>query len=70
MSSKLRAIFFLNRSFILGSWKFGDRLIVVIEQGGIAERTFNAADRTINNITTTIVFSYFKLNPYREIAKE
>ncbi len=50
--------------------KFGDRPIVVIEQGGTAERTFNAADRIIDNITTTIVFSYYKLNPYREIAKE
>ena len=44
--------------------------MVVIEQGGAAERTFNAANRTINNIATTIVFSYYKLNPYREIAKE
>ena len=31
--------------------KFGDRLIVIIEQGGIAERAFNAINRTINNIT-------------------
>jgi hypothetical protein len=44
--------------------------MVVIEQGGTAERTFNAADGTIDNITTTIVFSYCKLNPYRKIAKE
>ena len=44
--------------------------MVVKEQGGIAERTFNAADGTIDNITTTIVFSYYKLNPYREIANE
>jgi hypothetical protein len=44
--------------------------MVVIEQGGTAERTFNAANGTINNITTTIVFSYYKLNPYKEIAKE
>jgi len=44
--------------------------MVVIEQGGIAERTFNAADGTIHNITTTIIFSYSKLNTCREIAKE
>jgi hypothetical protein len=44
--------------------------MVVIEQGRTAERTFNAADGTIDNITTTIVFSYYKLNTYREIAKE
>jgi hypothetical protein len=50
--------------------KFGDRLIVIIEQGGIAERTFNTINRTINNITTIIVFSYCKLNLYIEIAKE
>jgi hypothetical protein len=50
--------------------KFGDRLIVVIKQGEAAGRAFNTADRTIDNITTTIVFSYSKLNPYREIAKE
>ena len=44
--------------------------MVIIEQGGIAERTFNAADGIIDNMTITIVFSYYKLNPYREIAKE
>jgi hypothetical protein len=43
--------------------------MVIIKQGGIAERTFNAADKIIDNITTTIVFSYSELNPYREIAK-
>jgi hypothetical protein len=44
--------------------KFGDRPIVIIEQGGIAKRTFNAIDGTIDNMTTTIVFSYYKPNPY------
>jgi hypothetical protein len=39
--------------------------MVVIEQGVIVERTFNAADGTIDNIITTIVFSYSKLNSYR-----
>ncbi len=43
--------------------------MVVIKQGGTAERTFNAADGIIDNITITIIFSYYKLNPYREIAK-
>jgi hypothetical protein len=50
--------------------KFGDRPIVIIEQGGTAKRTFNAIDRTINNMTTTIIFSYYKPNPCREIAKK
>jgi 2C-methyl-D-erythritol 2,4-cyclodiphosphate synthase len=44
--------------------------MVIVKQGRIAKRTFNAANGTIDNITTTIVFSYYKLNPYREIAKE
>jgi hypothetical protein len=38
--------------------KFGDRLIVIIKQGGIAERAFNAINGIIDNITITIVFSY------------
>ena len=44
--------------------------MVIIEQGEIAKTAFNALDRTIDNITTTIVFSYYKLKSYREIAKE
>jgi hypothetical protein len=32
--------------------KFRDRLIVIIEQGGTAEKGFNAINRIINNITT------------------
>jgi hypothetical protein len=44
--------------------------MVIIEQGGIAEKAFNAIDGTINNMTTTVVFSYCKPNPCREIAKE
>jgi hypothetical protein len=50
--------------------KFRDRQIVIIEQGGTAERAFNATDGTVNNITTTLVFSYYKPNSCREIAKE
>ena len=50
--------------------KFGDRPIVVMEQGGTAKRAFNAINGTIDNITTTIVFSYYKPNPCREITKE
>jgi hypothetical protein len=38
--------------------KFGDRSIVIIEQVGTAKRAFNAINGTINNMTTTIVFSY------------
>jgi len=70
MSSKLKAIFFLDRSFVPTVPKFEDRLIVIIKQGGTAKRAFNAINGTINNMTTTIVFSYCKLNPCREIAKE
>ena len=50
--------------------KFGDRPIVIIEQGGIAKKAFNAIDGKIKNMSTTIVFSYYKPNPCREIAKE
>jgi hypothetical protein len=44
--------------------------MVMIEQGGIAERAFNAVDGIIDNMTTTVIFPYCKPNPYREIAKE
>ena len=50
--------------------KLGDRSIVIVEQGGTAEEAFNAINGTIDNITTTIVFSYCKPNTYREITKE
>lgn len=50
--------------------KLGDRPIVMIEQGGIAEEAFNAVDGRINSMTTTAVFSYYEPNPYREIAGE
>ena len=43
--------------------------MIVIEQRETSERTFNATDGIIDNMTTTIVFSYCKLKPYREIAK-
>jgi hypothetical protein len=36
--------------------KFGERSIVIVEQGGIAKRAFNAVDGTVNKITTTLVF--------------
>jgi hypothetical protein len=42
----------------------------MIEQGGIAERGFNVINGTINNMTITIVLSYYKPRPCREIAKE
>jgi hypothetical protein len=50
--------------------KFGDKPIVIIEQERTAKWAFNAIDGTINNMTITIVFSYYKPNPCREIAKE
>ena len=42
----------------------------MIEQRGTAKRIFNAINGTINNMTITIVFSYCKPSPCREIAKE
>ena len=33
--------------------KFGGKPMVMIEQGGTAERAFNAINGTINNLTTT-----------------
>lgn len=69
MSSKLRAIFFPDRGFRTVAPKFGNRPIVVIEQGGTAEGGFDAVDGTIDSVTTTVVFSYCKPNPYRKIAK-
>ena len=42
----------------------------IIEQGETAEREFNTVDRRIDNITTTVVFSYYRLNLYRDIAKK
>jgi hypothetical protein len=50
--------------------KFGYRPIIIIEQGETVERAFNAINGTIYNMTTTIVFSYYKPNPCRKIAKE
>ncbi|PVH76105.1 vWA-like protein [Cadophora sp. DSE1049] len=44
--------------------ELGDRPIVMIEQGATAEAAFNAVDGTVNNMTTTGVFSYRKPNPY------
>jgi hypothetical protein len=49
--------------------KFGGSLIVRVEQGGTAERVFSATDGTVENMTTTQVFSYYKPNSCREIAK-
>ena len=50
--------------------KFRDGPIVIIEQGGTAERTFNAINGTINNISTTILFLTKIRVLGREIAKE
>ncbi len=50
--------------------KFGDRSMVMVEQGGTEEGAFNAVDRIIDNMTTTVVFSYYKPNAYRKTAKE
>jgi hypothetical protein len=41
----------------------------MIEQGGTAESAFNAVDRTIDNMSTIVGFSYYKPDPYIEIAK-
>jgi len=53
VSLNVGAIFFLNRSFYAAAPKFGDRLIVIIEPGGIAEAVFGAIDGMINSITKT-----------------
>jgi hypothetical protein len=50
--------------------KFGDRSIVIIEQGGIAEAAFDAVDEMIDSITTTTIFSHCKPYPCGETAKE
>ncbi len=50
--------------------KFGDGPIVITEQGGTAKMAFNAIDGIIDNMTTTIIFSYYNPNPCGEIAKE
>jgi hypothetical protein len=50
--------------------KLKDRPIAIIEQGGTAKAAFNAVDRIINSMTTTVVFSCYEPNTYREIAKE
>ena len=46
------------------------KLLTIIEQGGTAKRASNAINSIINNITTIIVFSYYKPNPCKEIAKD
>jgi hypothetical protein len=63
-------MFFFNRSFVPIVPKYRDRPIVIVEQGGTAQRALNDINRTSDNMTTTIVFSYCKQNPCREIAKE
>jgi hypothetical protein len=40
--------------------------MVIIKQRGVTERAFNVVNTIINNINTTVVFSYYKPNPYRE----
>ena len=50
--------------------KLGDRPIIIIEQGGAAERAFDGVDATIDSITTTMVSSHCKPNPCGEIAEE
>ena len=50
--------------------KFRDRPMVVIEQMVTPELAFNTVNRTIDNITTTVVFFYCKPNTCREMAKE
>jgi len=55
---------------VLRSPNFRNRPTVLVEQGGTAERAFNAVDGTIDKITTIVVFSYCKPKPCREIGKE
>jgi len=41
-----------------------------MEQGGTADKAFNAIDGTINNTTTTTIFSYRKPFPSREMVED
>jgi hypothetical protein len=41
----------------------------MLKQEGIAVRAFDAVDEIINNIITTVVFPYNKLNSYKKAAK-
>jgi hypothetical protein len=50
--------------------KLKDRPIVTIKQEGTTLGAFNAVNRRIDSITTTAVFSCYKPNPYKKIAKE
>jgi hypothetical protein len=36
----------------------------------IIEKAFNIINKTIDNMTIIIIFSYYKLNFYKEIIKE
>ena len=49
---------------------FGDRSIVIIEQGVIATAAFDALNRTIDSIAKLQYFSDCKSSLCREIAKE
>jgi len=49
---------------------FGNRLIVMIEQGVIATAAFDALNRTIDSIAKLQYFPNCKSSPCREIAKE
>jgi hypothetical protein len=60
---KLVALKFI--SFIFSSWKIHsivpksqDRLIVQLKQGGTNQMNFNAGDKTVNTITTIVIFSF------------
>lgn len=45
--------------------KFGEKLMVMIEQGGTAERASNTANMTIDNIIITVVIFHYKPNSSR-----
>ena len=42
----------------------------MIEQGRIAEAAFDVVNGTIDNVTTIVIFSYYKPNTCRETTKE
>ena len=50
--------------------KFRDRSIVMIEQVIIAGAAFDVVNRTIDSITTIVIFSYYKPYTCRETAEE
>ena len=68
---------FKARRYILSYYKLCfrilkliDRLVVMIEQGGVAKATFNTSDGMTDSITNIAVLLCFKLDTCTKIAEE